>query len=187
MEKNQYLINTLQVKRDIVRNKIRTFKKKNKNAILYVREYNRILKELEELGFKAKNTRDYLTEKYWENHTGIPEKVQWKKDGKMSVKVKIPTEKPVKKDASLRAQNNIYIINMAWTGENDAYKMVENYFNELNIKQLPGDDGRAHEHIIKYEFKGTEDAFNILKKSAQFVADHFSINNDIAIYGKIKP
>ena len=71
---------------------------------------------------------------------------------------------------------------------------VKDYFYELCLPVLDSEDRKVTdtltEHILKYEFKGTEESFRLLKICTQFVLDAFAQTDfdkfNIAIYGKKK-
>lgn len=87
-------------------------------------------------------------------------------------------------------EDNYYILNLAWTdtSESNVVDYIKKYFDSMGIKELSYDQnekGVENEYIIQYEFKGSDDSFQMLKKSATVILDMLSKQNfNIAIYGK---
>lgn len=78
-----------------------------------------------------------------------------------------------------------YVLNLAWTGEaNSCVDRIKEYLEE-NLDFLC-EDTFENEHVIKYEFVGTQKEFQIYKKSANFILDVLTTDSNIAIYGKQK-
>ena len=72
-------------------------------------------------------------------------------------------------------------------------KKVKDYFKELGLPVIDESVGEIEdrvEHVLRYEFKGSEESFRMLKMCTQFVLDTFAKTDfekfNIAIYGKRK-
>lgn len=171
-------INKLKRKREGLKFKIREWKKKGKNASDLVDEYHKILAELNKLGVKTETRADYLKKEYWVGYNG--------------------EDKPVIKEEKIKPTQDSFILCLAWV---DEYKdkipeqviKVKKYFEELGLPILNEDSSKIDErieHVLKYEFIGSEESFRLLKTCTQFVLDSFAKSDferfNIAIYGKKK-
>ena len=95
-------------------------------------------------------------------------------------------------------QPKTYILCLAWTnnkgdGESKQVKEIKSLINTLYMKLVDTEEvtnGDRVDHILKYEFVGTHDAFSLLKQVLQWVADSFAVNEmdkfNVAVYGKKK-
>lgn len=99
------------------------------------------------------------------------------------------TQKPTKSSNPCE-----YVISLAWSEDkeiniNETIDKIREYFNDLNISELSLSHNNK-EHVIKYEFKGSDKSFRIVKRSAQFLLDSISKTDyekfNIAVYGKKK-
>lgn len=157
--------------------------KKNKDVKPLVIEYNEIVNKLKELGVNAEVKADYLQLSYWD-----------------SSEMKNSNPQPAEKNniTKIHPKQDSFILCLAWSTDLQNNTPVQvskvlTYFNELgltNIDEEVGEIENRIEHIIKYEFKGTEEAFRMLKTCTQFVLDSFAQTDfdkfNIAIYGKKK-
>lgn len=180
-------VNELKRKRSSLQTKIKEWVDRGKNAKDLVNEYHILLDELRKNGIKAEVRADYLHKSYWENESkNIPTKPhkidQHTKEEKQKVK---PTQ-------------DSFILCLAWTdiickSTPAQIKKVMDYFNELCLPLIDEEvnhiDNRT-EHILRYEFKGSEESFRLLKLCTQFVLDAFAQTDfekfNIAIFGKKK-
>lgn len=181
MEKTD--IDSLKKRRESLKIKIRSWIKKNKDVKPLVIEYNEIVNKLKELGIKAEVKADYLQLSYWDSFEAKDLNLQ-------------PTEK--NNIIKIQPKQDSFILCLAWSTDLQNNTPVQvskvlTYFNELgltNIDEEVGEIENRIEHIIKYEFKGTEEAFRMLKTCTQFVLDSFAQTDfdkfNIAIYGKKK-
>lgn len=181
MEKTD--IASLKKRRESLKIKIRSWMKKNKDVKPLVIEYNEIVNKLKELGINAEVKADYLQLSYWD-----------------SSEAKDLNRQSTEKNNIIKIQpkQDSFILCLAWSTDLQNNTPVQvskvlNYFNELgltNIDEEVGEIENRIEHIIKYEFKGTEEAFRMLKTCTQFVLDSFAQTDfdkfNIAIYGKKK-
>lgn len=185
-------IEELKKKRHYLRTKIYKYYKAGKNAKILVKEYNDILNELTKYGFSVESTADYLQNEFWENTNPPIKKVQlpgsaW---GLQQVKLKEPE--------SIKPIQDSFILCLAWSASlanetPEQITKVKDYFSELKlpiIDESVGEIDSRMEHILRYEFKGTEESFKMLKMCTQFVLDSFAKTDfekfNIAIYGKKK-
>jgi hypothetical protein len=157
---------------------------KGKDASELVNKLHDIIDELKELGFVAQIKADYLTKEYWSK----------KEQSKLENQEPPYTKEPQKK---IKPNQDSFILCLAWSSDNnetpEQVSKVEKYFEELALPVLDEDIniiGNRTEHVLRYEFKGSEDAFRLLKICTQFVLDAFAKSDfekfNIAIYGKKK-
>lgn len=186
-------IKTLKRKRDSLSIRIRECVNKNRNAYKYVVEHNRLTNLLKEMGCNVSIQTEHLKIENWTPDGykyGItkPSKAKSKKD-----------EQPIKETPKPKIKQDSFILCLAWTEvtgspEPIQLKKVKDYFEELCLPVLDNETRKINEtyteHILKYEFKGSEEAFRLLKICTQFVLDSFAETDfdkfNIAIYGKKK-
>lgn len=185
--KEDSIVKKLRSRRFYLRDKIRSLKNKNQNARDYVIEYLDILEQLKSFGIKAENHTDYLQLEYWDKQpTSNKHAIQ------KTPKEQTTNQKPIKNTSEEK-----YTLCLAWTEVSGAelpvqIAYVKEYFNDLCLKCISDDVNEIKkgyaEHILKYEYKGTEDAFRMLKLCVQFVLDTFAKSDfdkfNIAIYGR---
>ena len=82
---------------------------------------------------------------------------------------------------------------MFQSSEPKPIKIIQEFLSKLGLTEIDKDitnNGLMVEHTIKYEYKGSDDAFDVLKNGSQFILDTFSESDyekfNIAIYGKKK-
>lgn len=184
----------LKRKRMNLRTKIRQLYDKGENVKELVYKYHEILNELQQLGVKTEIKNQYLYKEYWDDKdTSTPiKKVQlpgstW---GLQQVELKEPE--------SIKPVQDSFILCLAWSASlaNDTPEQVTkvmDYFKELGLPVIDESVGEIEsrmEHVMRYEFKGTEESFRMLKMCTQFVLDAFAKTDfekfNIAIYGKKK-
>lgn len=181
-------VNELKRKRINLQMRIKEWVDKGKNAKDLVNEYHILLDELRKNGIKAEIKADYLHKSYWENE---PTKITPIKSNKIDQRIK--AEEP-----RIKPTQDSFILCLAWTdvickSTPAQIKKVMDYFNELCLPLIDEEvnhiDNRT-EHILKYEFKGSEESFRLLKLCTQFVLDAFAQTDfekfNIAIFGKKK-
>lgn len=184
-------VEELKKKRTYLYMKIRKYYNAGKNAKEIVNEYHNVLDELRRAGVKVEVKTNYLTKEYWQDHpTPTPPK-------KTSKKSK-PNTQPIYPEESIKPVQDSFILCLAWTAslQNETpeqVKKVMEYFKELGlpiIDESVGEIESRMEHVMRYEFNGTEDSFKMLKMCTQFVLDAFAKTDfekfNIAIYGKRK-
>lgn len=176
----------LQNRRFNLREKIRSYYEKNKNAYDLVVEFHDVINKLKSLGYQADVRKEYLQLEYWEN---------FQKNQKPTT---IIQDKPEEKQNDPK-QKDSYFLYLAWT---ELYKSktpiqiqkVKDYFNELGMsvedESVKNIDDNHKEYILRYNFEGSEDSFRMLKLCTQFVLDTFAESDfdkfNIAVYGKKK-
>lgn len=182
-------IDKLQRTRLNLRTKIKDWYNKGKDTKDLVLKYHEILRELKDYGINIEAKADYL---------------------QIDKSVPIPTPKSILKSAPKSAlksalksapkstQNFSYILCLAWSEEPKSTKpdqivKVQKYFDELGLQVLDEEIGKINnrtEHVLKYEFKGSEESFRLLKLCTQFVLDSFAKSEfekfNVAIFGKKK-
>lgn len=143
------------------------------DATRLIIEYHKIVDKLVKEGCKVYIRAPYLKLEYW----GLTQQ-----DILNSYSNSKIIEKP--------KETHHYILNLAWTG-NTQKNIIDNirkYFDSMDVNELSFDQneiGTEMEYIIKYEFEGTDESFQILKKSACVILDILSTKDfNIAIYGK---
>lgn len=177
-------INELKRKLSNLKTQIKDWVDKGKDASELVNKLHDIIDELKELGFVAQIKADYLTKEYWSK----------KEQSKFENQEPPCTKEPQKK---IKPNQDSFILCLAWSSDNnetpEQVSKVEKYFEELALPVLDEDIniiGNRTEHVLRYEFKGSEDAFRLLKICTQFVLDAFAKSDfekfNIAIYGKKK-
>ena len=168
----------------------------NKNAYDLVVEYTNVTNRLRELGCKVSVETEHLKIENWTKN-GY-------KNTQPQTPVKNATKKATPKHEHKTAENitpkqDSFILCLAWTEVNGSpepvqLQKVKDYFYELCLPILDTETRKVNdtltEHILKYEFNGTEDAFRLLKICTQFVLDAFAQTDfdkfNIAIFGKKK-
>jgi hypothetical protein len=173
-------VEELKKKRTYLYMKIRKYYNAGKNAKDIVYEYHNILDELRRCGVKVEVKTDYLTKEYWQDHPSLV------------IQNKVQKSKPI------TPSQDSFILSLAWVSGNnnekpEQVKKVQDYFNELGlpiIDESVGEIETRMEHVMRYEFKGSEESFRMLKMCTQFVLDTFAKTDfekfNIAIYGKKK-
>lgn len=186
--KEDNVVKKLRSRRFYLRDKIRSLKNKNQNARDYVVEYLDILEQLKSFGIKAENHTDYLQLEYWDKQQ-VP-------NSQPPVQ-KVIKEQPSNQKLIKNSPEEKYTLCLAWTEASGAelpvqISYVKEYFDDLCLKCISDDINEIRkgyvDHILKYEYKGTEDAFRMLKLCVQFVLDTFAKSDfdkfNIAIYGR---
>lgn len=181
-------VNELKRKRSSLQTKIKEWVDRGKNAKDLVNEYHVLLDELRKNGIKAEIRADYLHKSYWENEST---KITPIKSNKIDQRIK-------EEEPRIKPTQDSFILCLAWTdiickSTPAQIKKVMDYFNELCLPLIDEEinhiDNRT-EHILKYEFKGSEESFRLLKLCTQFVLDAFAQTDfekfNIAIFGKKK-
>lgn len=178
-------VEELKKKRTYLYMKIRKYYNAGKNAKEIVNEYHNVLDELRRAGVKVEVKTDYLSKEYWQDHPTPPKKTSKK-------------SQPILPEESIKPVQDSFILCLAWSAnlQNETpeqVKKVMEYFKELGlpiIDESVGEIDSRMEHVLRYEFKGTEESFKMLKKCTQFVLDTFAKTDfekfNIAIYGKRK-
>lgn len=175
-------VEKLKKKRTYLYMKIRKYYNAGKNAKDLVYEYHNILDELRRCGVKVEVKTNYLTKEYWQDHPSlvIQNKVQ------------------KSKSESIKPTRDSFLLCLAWSAslQNETPEQVTkviDYFRELGlplIDESVGEIDKRMEHVLRYEFSGSEESFKMLKTCTQFVLDAFAKTDfekfNIAIYGKKK-
>jgi hypothetical protein len=187
---NSKEIDELQRRRSNLQIRIKDWLDSGKNAIELVKEYHEIIDRLAELGVKAEFRAEYLKLEYWgETPKQSPKPVS-----------QTPPP-PIKEPEVEKVQpklHHIYTLNLAWVETDNnipiQVQKVKSYFKDLCLK-CNGEDvvqaANGTEHVLKYEFEGTEESFRLLKVCTQFVLDSFAQTDfdkfNIAVFGKKRP
>ena len=178
----------LKRKRANLRTKIRELYNNGENVKDLVYKYHDLLGELNKLGIKTEIKNDYLYKEYWEDHPSTSN-IQTKS---------IKPQPLIEKTEPIKPSQDSFILCLAWSAslQNDTpeqVKKVMEYFKELGlpiIDESVGEIESRMEHVMRYEFNGTEESFRMLKMCTQFVLDAFAKTDfekfNIAIYGKRK-
>lgn len=180
-------VEELKKKRTYLYMKIRKYYNAGKNAKDLVYEYHNILDELKRCGVKVEVKTNYLTKEYWQDHPSSA-----------TLQNKVQKSKPKPESESIKPTQDSFLLCLAWvSGDNnekpEQVKKVQDYFDKLGlpiIDESVGEIETRMEHVMRYEFKGSEESFKMLKKCTQFVLDTFAKSDfekfNIAIYGKKK-
>ena len=189
MSNREQEIEKLKTKRFNLREKIRTYVKKDKDAYDLVVEFHNIIDQLKKLGVKASIEKDYLQLEYWD-------KSKIKEQSKTQKTTTQPT-KQITQSISTNDKNS-YILCLAWIEQSNKtpiqVQKVKDYFEELGLECVGSDDRKVDntrdEYLLKYEFEGSDESFRMLKTCTQFVLDTFAQSDfdrfNIAVYGKRK-
>lgn len=194
MSDKELEIKKLKTKRFNLREKIRKYMKNGKNAKHLVIEFHEVIEKLREYGFNATIEKDYLQTEYWDNFA-LEKPIKSQKDNKIKP---TPVPKPIQ-NTDIKIDNKSFSLCLAWTSLDNfptpiQINKVKGYFDELCLKVedesskivSPG----CTEHILRYEFEGSEESFRLLKICTQFVLDSFAESDfdkfNIAVYGKRK-
>lgn len=191
-------IDVLKRKRGFLSLKIRKYVLKNKNAYQFVVEYNEMTNKLINMGRKVAIQTEHLKLENW-----TPEGYKLAEKPmtpiKSTKKISEVCKASEQKKTELKFKQDSYILCLAWTEVDGApepvqLQKVKDYFCELCLPILDTEirkvTNNLTEHVLKYEFKGTEDAFRLLKVCTQFVLDSFAQTDfdrfNIAVFGKKK-
>ena len=178
-------VEELKRKRTNLQLRIKEWFDKGKNAKDLVDEYHILLDELRKNGVKVEAKAKYLQKEFWSNQSTNISKPQ-------IIKEPSPIPEPIK------PIQDSFILSLAWVANElnetpEQVKKVESYFNEMGLPMIDESVGSVEnrmEHVMRYEFKGTEESFRMLKMCTQFVLDAFAKTDfekfNIAIYGKKK-
>lgn len=176
-------ITVLKRKRESLKMRIKYYMKKNRNPYELVVEYQQVISDLRKHGLNVENRVDYLEVEYWDKP----------KSERLS-NICLTTEKI----DNVKPLQDSFILCLAWTASiqneiPEQVKKVMDYFKELELPLIDEEFGEINqrmEHVMRYEFKGTDDAFRLLKICVQFVLDSFAQTDfdkfNIAVYGKKK-
>jgi hypothetical protein len=175
----------------------------NKNAYDLVVEYTDITNKLLALGCKVSVETDHLKIENWteDGYKLTPTRMKLTPKEVQKSQKKRTKSTPTKKEKTntITPKQDSFILCLAWTEVDGApepvqLQKVKDYFYELCLPILDTETRKVTdtltEHVLKYEFKGTEDAFRLLKVCTQFVLDAFAQTDfdrfNIAIFGKKK-
>lgn len=179
--------------------RIRKRVNQNKNAYDLVEEYTKITNELLSRGCKVSVETEHLKIENWTKDGYKFASQPLNKPSKPATKKEAKPKKPTNKTEKISPKQNSFILCLAWTEMDGApepiqLQKVKDYFFELCLPILDTETRKVNdtltEHVLKYEFNGTEDAFRLLKLCTQFVLDAFAQTDfdrfNIAIFGKKK-
>lgn len=177
-------INDLKRQRTNLQLRIKEWVDKGKDAKQLVYEYHELLDKLRAVGVKAEAKADYLQKEYW--------------DKQVTPKQTPKKPEPEIKQETIKPSQDTFILCLAWSAslQNETPEQVTkvmDYFKELGlplIDESVGEIDKRMEHVLRYEFSGSEESFKMLKTCTQFVLDAFAKTDfekfNIAIYGKKK-
>ena len=178
-------IKKLKRKRDSLRTKIGEWRDRGKNAYEFTLEYKELTESLQKLGCNVESRAEWLQPEFWQKDIKIKKKKQ-------------KTEHPKKPDPPT-PKNNIYILSLAWMESslknqqnfNGTINKVTEYLDTLGLKKVEEDFNEISntiEKIVKYEFEGNDQSFQIVKLGTTYLLDMIAKNEyekiNIAIYGK---
>lgn len=197
-------VNEIIIERKKIKKEIKRFYKQRKNAIQLSEKYQELTNLLHSHGIHVQAKLDFLYPKFWstypkcfENHNFIQfsnpnnktHKSYRKKQNIESQSIlsidNTNTDEKNKKDDN----KNYYILNAACSFYGDRpydFDVLTNYISSLELKLVKDDYNEyadKEEIIMGYEFFGTEDEFNILKKCVQKVCDMVKNDVDMDVYG----
>lgn len=176
-------ITVLKRKRESLKMRIKYYMKKNQSPRELVVEYQQVISDLRKHGLNVENRVDYLEVEYWDK----PKSTRPSNIGLTTETID-----------NIKPLQDSFILCLAWTAsmQNETpeqVKKVMDYFKELELPLIDEEVGEINqrmEHVMRYEFKGTDDAFRLLKICVQFVLDSFAQTDfdkfNIAVYGKKK-
>lgn len=183
-------INDLKRERANLQARIKDWYDKGKNAKELVYKFHEISDELIRKGVNVTYRAEYFNLDFWDKFEGK----QPTKEVKSTPQPNIIQEEP----KPIKPNQDSYILCLAWTAslQNETPEQVtkvQDYFNELGLPLLDEEVGEIDnrmEHVLRYEFKGSEESFRLLKMCTQFVLDAFAKTDfekfNIAIFGKKK-
>lgn len=116
----------------------------------------------------------------------------YNKKSKKTQSVQLEPSVPVQSPS--RDENRTYIVSVAWTEEGrgtdeNMLKTIDEYMKTVSGADIYNNStnemGFEVEHIIKYKYKTTKPAFNVMRASAQFIKDKMEDKSKdrIEIYG----
>lgn len=186
---------------------IRNYIERKRYAYDKVLEFIELTKKLNSYGCKLSCDNEYVKLENWEKGGKFYHCLEYPKTNSAETsrvrtiskvgptpKVGSPKVGPTPNDE----QPKTYILCLAWTdnkgdGESKQVKEIKSLINTLYMKLVDTEEvanGDRVDHILKYEFVGTHDAFSLLKQVLQWVADSFAVNEmdkfNVAVYGKKK-
>lgn len=185
---------------------IRNYIERKRYVYDKVLEFIELTKKLNSYGCKLSCDNEYVKLENWEKGGKFYHCLEYPKTNSEETsrvrttkvgstpKVGSPKVGPTPNDE----QPKTYILCLAWTdnkgdGESKQVKEIKSLINTLYMKLVDTEEvtnGDRVDHILKYEFVGTHDAFSLLKQVLQWVADSFAVNEmdkfNVAVYGKKK-
>lgn len=180
-------VNKLKRKRINLRTKIKGLVDKGQDARELVNKHQILVDELRKYGVKIEAKADYLQKEYWDKQVKPSQP-----------KCYNPISEPEIKQETIKLSQDTFILCLAWSAslQNETPEQVTkvmDYFKELGlplIDESVGEIDKRMEHVLRYEFSGSEESFKMLKTCTQFVLDAFAKTDfekfNIAIYGKKK-
>lgn len=187
--------NELITKRKKIRREIHRYYKNHKNAIKLADEYQRLTKEISAQGINVSAKLDFLYPEFWKNYPKCFENheyVQYRnkaQEKKLKLSQNSKSSKTINKNSENETKKNYYILNAACSFCGDRpwdFDVLTNYISSLELKLVKDDYNEyvnKEEIVMGYEFFGTEDEFNILKKCVQKVCDMVKNDTDMDVYG----
>lgn len=170
--------------------RIKDWYDKGKNAKELVYRFHEIQDELIRRGEKVTYRAEYFNLDFWDTFV--------EKSPSKPTQTYTPKPQPVIQEEPIKPIQDSFILCLAWTaGEHnetpEQVKKVQDYFNELGLPIIDEEVSDTHdrlEHVLRYEFNGSEESFRLLKMCTQFVLDAFAKTDfekfNIAIFGKKK-
>ena len=169
-------IQSLRVKKNNIQMTIFSYVQSKQDASELVKEYHRIVEMLVDGGAKVYIRAPYLKLEYW----GLtPSDVHNIKPPKKEIKCK-------------QKSNQTYKLKFVYNNKTDSnlINTISNYFDNLGLtqeKEIDFEDTNSKTiYIKKYMYNGSDEGFNIIKKSSQAILDIINTNNDadLEVFGK---
>lgn len=174
---------------------IRNYIERKRYAYDKVLEFIELTKKLNSYGCKLSCDNEYVKLENWEKGGKFYHCLEYPKTNSVGTTKARTTKVGTTPNVE---QPKTYILCLAWTdnkgdGESKQVKEIKSLINTLYMKLIDTEEvtnGDRVDHILKYEFVGTHDAFSLLKQVLQWVADSFAVNEmdkfNVAVYGKKK-
>lgn len=179
---------------------IRNYIERKRYAYDKVLEFIELTKKLNSYGCKLSCDNEYVKLENWEKGGKFYHCLKYPKTNSAETSRVGTTKAGTTKVGTTPndEQPKTYILCLAWTdnkgdSESKQVKEIKSLINTLYMKLVDTEEvtnGDRVDHILKYEFVGTHDAFSLLKQVLQWVADSFAVNEmdkfNVAVYGKKK-
>ena len=169
-------IQSLRTKKDNIQMTIFSYVQSKQDASELVKEYHRIVETLVDGGAKVYIRAPYLKLEYWGL---VPSDVH-------------KIESPKKEIKCEQKSKQTYKLKFVYNNKTDSnlINTVSNYFDKLGLiheKEIDFEDtNNKTVYIKKYIYNGSDEGFNIIKKSSQTILDIINTNNDadLEVFGK---
>lgn len=165
--------------------------KSPKDIKLKVQEYFDITNQLNQTNKNICIRSKHLTPQYWDTHT-VEDYKKDKESGSLSITSQQTPQIKIVEKLKVIKEENYYILRIAWDDIDNQYKDVFDKYMQPYLQKLPirfktkdfSEFDNRCEWMYKYEYKGSSDAFNVIKSSIEYIAEINGMKAEI--FGKQK-